>query len=522
MVNRTSTFISNSTNQYGGDNKMNKKSYLPLVWFVLGFGIFVFTRMSKLVPTIPVAILIAPIFILRFNRTQPVRRGNLLTLLGFILSINIGLWWLYESNALFNVVKIFLLAVLYFLPYMVDRWIHEKFKNNGISSGLTTLSFPIVSTAIHFLSSLEGFFEGTLQTGKFVYGPVILQQLLSLFGISGFIFVSSWFASTINYMWENNFDWGKSKKTAITFVAIALAIFVFGAIKTSSSSPEQDTVEIAAILVLPEEGDAMSMDEMWADRLVSPFEDSVSGIEESTKTAASNGARIVSFQEFAMMINEEDEGKLREEYKRIAKENDVYLSISYATYAKEGKGENKHIFIDNNGEIQLDYTKRYVSGMAEIDLGEAGYFLKGPEIIQSVDTPYGRIGVSICRDLEMPDYMRQAGRANVDIMLSSAWENPKGLIIHSSYMRTIEHGFSLVRPTQDGITVAVDYNGNILDQMDSADPGDGILYADIPTQGVNTLYTQIGDVLGWICVIGLLGLIPLSIVLRIKQKKEKA
>jgi apolipoprotein N-acyltransferase len=501
---------------------MKEKNYLPLVWFILGFGIFIFTRMSKLVPTIPVAILIAPIFILRFSRTQPVRRGNLLTLLGFFLSINIGLWWLYESNTLVNVVKILLLAVLYALPFMIDRPIYEKFKQNGISSGLTTLSFPIVATAIHFLSSLEGPFEGTIQTGKFVFGPVILQQLLSLFGICGFIFVSSWFASTINYMWENNFDWGKSKKTAITFVAIASAIFVFGAIKTFSSSPEQDTVKIAAILVLPEEEDAMSMEKMWADRIVSPFERTVSKIDNLTRTAVSNGAQIVSFQEFAMMIDAEDEERLKEESQRIAKENDVYLSMTYGTYAKEGKGENIHIFIDNNGEIQLDYTKRYVSGIAEIDLGEAKYFLKGPEIIQWVDTPYGRIAVSICRDLEMTNFMTQAGRANVDIMLSSAWEAEQGLVIHSSYMRTIEHGFSLVRPSQHGITVAVDYNGNILNQMDSADPGDGILYADIPTRGVNTLYTKVGDVLGWICVAGLLGLIALSIVLSIKKRRKLA
>ena len=57
--------------------------------------------------------------------------------------------------------------------------------------------------------------------------------------------------------------------------------------------------------------------------------------------------------------------------------------------------------------------------------------------------------------------------------------------------------------------------------MDSDETDVGIMYADLPTQGVNTLYTRIGDVLGWICVAGLLGLIPLSIVLRIKQKREK-
>ena len=89
-------------------------------------------------------------------------------------------------------------------------------------------------------------------------------------------------------------------------------------------------------------------------------------------------------------------------------------------------------------------------------------------------------------------------------------------------MRTIEYGFSLARPSQNGITVAADYNGKILNQMNFTDPGDGILYAELPTQGGNTFYTQIGDVLGWICVVGLVGMIPLSIVLRVKQKKEAA
>ncbi|MFN2233908.1 MAG: hypothetical protein ACK2U1_06730, partial [Anaerolineales bacterium] len=178
--------------------------------------------------------------------------------------------------------------------------------------------------------------------------------MLSLFGICGFIFLASWFASTINYVWENGFDWGKSRKTAFTFVAVTLAIFVFGAVKTSSSNPERDTVKVAAILLLHEEGELTSMDEMWAGRQVSPFEKTVSTIDHLTKTAASNDAKIVSFQEFAMMVDEGSEEKLKEEFQKIAKENDVYLSVTFGTYAREGKGENIHVLIDNKGEIQLD------------------------------------------------------------------------------------------------------------------------------------------------------------------------
>ena len=49
--------------------------------------------------------------------------------------------------------------------------------------------------------------------------------------------------------------------------------------------------------------------------------------------------------------------------------------------------------------------------------------------------------------------------------------------------------FSLFRPTQHGNNVAVDYNGNVLDQMGFTDPGDDIMHTEFPTQGVNTLYT---------------------------------
>ena len=62
-----------------------------------------------------------------------------------------------------------------------------------------------------------------------------------------------------------------------------------------------------------------------------------------TKKAAENGAKIVTFQEYAMVVNEEDESRLREQYKIIAKENNIFLSITYAYFAKEGKGENKHL-----------------------------------------------------------------------------------------------------------------------------------------------------------------------------------
>ena len=50
----------------------------------------------------------------------------------------------------------------------------------------------------------------------------------------------------------------------------------------------------------------------------------------------------------------------------------------------------------------------------------------------------------------------------------------------------------------------------------------GIMYADVPTKGVKTLYPHIGDVFGWLCVVGFLGLILLSIVLSVSKKRKMA
>jgi len=194
---------------------MISKKYQSAILFFLGFFIFLFTRRSEIVPSFHIAILIAPIFILRFIRTQPARKGILLTFLGFILSMNIALWGLFElSNTsmtiLLSLIRSSLLAILYLLPYMIDRLVYPKFKEKRI---LSTLTFPIITTAIFFLSSLEGPFDGAEMSGKFVYGSLIFKQIISVFGIWVFVFIFSWLVSIINYSWENKFEWKKIKKT---------------------------------------------------------------------------------------------------------------------------------------------------------------------------------------------------------------------------------------------------------------------------------------------------------------------
>ena len=72
---------------------MIKDNYMPFVWFFIGFALFIFTRT---VTFIPLAIVIAPLFILRFLRTQKAVKGILLALLGFTVSLTVSLWGLFS------------------------------------------------------------------------------------------------------------------------------------------------------------------------------------------------------------------------------------------------------------------------------------------------------------------------------------------------------------------------------------------------------------------------------------------
>jgi apolipoprotein N-acyltransferase len=479
------------------------KKNTQLILFILGFGIFMFSRRSELFPTIGCAIIIAPIFILRFIRKQE-RHAIALTFVGFLLSLNIALFGLFNLDGGFatlitNFIRSSLLGVLFFIPYMLDKLIYRRVKLPGT---IRTLVFPIMVTAILFLSSLEGPFDGDVAKDIYAQGPLFFQQSASLFGLWGFVFMFSWIASFVNYLWENHFRW-KTVKTAFTvFLCAFLLLSGFGLYKLQAfSTRNHDTVKIAAAVLIPRDGKAVQMMDIFKNRQTSPFESSMNRIEDMSKKAAGNSARIISFQEFAILVAEDDRENLLKQLQRIAKENNLYLNLAYAYFAKDGKGRNMNLLISPEGNVLIHYAKRYLLGFGEV--GETRVFQKGPEIIQTASTPYGVIGVSTCRDMSFPSFIRQAGKKNVDVMLGPSYDFPKS-VTPSYYLRAVENGFSFVRPTYNGISYTVDYNGNILAKMDSEQSKDGMMFADVPVMGVRTLYSSWGDLLGWASIIGAL------------------
>lgn len=508
---------------------MKKNELRKLLWFVFGFGLFFFTRTSTF---IPFAIVFGPIFILRLSLSQKPFKGALITLLGFVLVIQIAFWGpvsLDEPLSIVYFIRKLVLGAIFALPVIANRLIQRKF-----SGFFSTLVFPICAVTLYYLESVYGPFDGVAIFYAYMqYGNLPLMQLLSIAGVWTLVFIISWFSSIGCWWWENNFNLEKIKKGIIIYLCIAFSLLLYGGIKVSpfNFDYEGKTVRVAAA-VFPEYENRL--DKILNERLFTPMPESLQKIEDATKEATLSNSKIIVFQEHSLIIPEEQEQEAISEFKRLAIENDIYICISYISMPKllegehevfmgymilsdeEEEGRNMALLINNHGKIIAEYQKH------NLVFGIGTWILEGQGKIPVVETPYGRIGIAICKDMEYSDYMRQAGRQNADIVFAPSYEAAKSLsITYVQMLRSVENGFSFVRPCCSGLSIAVDYNGRVLSQMNYFTTSNAIMYADVPTKGVKTLYSIIGDLFALLCFLGFTGLIVAAIISHVRKRNNK-
>ena len=131
--------------------------------------------------------------------------------------------------------------------------------------------------------------------------------------------------------------------------------------------------------------------------------------------------------------------------------------------------------------------------------------LQGAYSLQTANTPYGKLSGIVCWDADLPMTVRQAGKQQADILLLANGDNPGHFREHAqmSIFRAIENGVSLVRQDGRGLSLATDPYGRVLAMVDLRTATEPVMSAQVPTEGVFTIYPIIGDLFGWLSVIGL-------------------
>ena len=504
---------------------MNKKSTINILWFLIGFGLFYFTRTTTFVP---IAIALAPVFIIRFILISKPVKGILLTTLGFILvmQFNFVVPAKFDNEILFvfSFLRSFLLGIVLALPYIITRIL--LIRQKGF---ISTLIFPTAVVTIYFLDSVFGPFKGIIVFYAYSqFGNYPLMQMSSIGGIWILVFIISWFASVLNWLWHNDFKLKENIAGIAIFLSVLIGAYLYGGIKTSPFfyNYKNQTVRIAAAVFHPDKGTPnYGIDKILNERRFTPVQKRLNNIEEAVHQAAHVDAKIIAFQEFSLIIKEIETQMVLNELKRIAAENDIYICIGLVTMPEllpgkheyfmgymelddeKEEGKNIAVFINNQGEIETIYQKH------NLVFGEGTWVLEGPGKIPVVQTRYGKIGIAICRDMEFPDYMRQASKQKADIVIAPSYEAYQSLsITYSQMQRSIENGFSFIRPCGNGLTIAVDYNGKTLSEMNYFTSSSSVMLADVPTRRIMTVYSVIADSFAILCVSALLLFILYNII----------
>ena len=447
---------------------------------------------------LPFAAWIVPVLALRFYRHSQ-RPGLDFLLLWLATAIPLIVSWngatffprLGEIGFFLAVAPISLLAIV------IDRYFHVRFP----TSAWLLLIFPIAATALDFFSA-NGSPFGTFGSSAYSQRDFpIAMQIASVFGIWGITFTMSLFASAINHFWEGNaspLSW-----TSAGLLALILSLSLG---RTLLPTAPKQTAVIAGFS-LPA-GTLSTSQEQFKSGDEAGFRQKMEALHvaelNQIRTLAQDGANIVVLQEGGVIGTTDQIDTMLQNVSALAKEENIYVVMPTFDFEQTPPVNSVRI-IDPNGDVVLHHIK-YGGNMFEGTL-------KGDGVLQTVDTPYGKLSAVICWDADFATIMGQAGKQNVDLMFipSQDWLGVRDIHAGMATFRAVENGMTIFRQTGQGVSLVSDPYGKVLNRIDAfEEPTNefvGIQKVTVPITSVNTLYPKLGDMLGNVTLLGLLGLI---------------
>lgn len=447
---------------------------------------------------------LAPIFMLRFLRTTPAPLGLAIGAVIYVVVYIIGWRGVLPFSGTTYLLVMVGVGLAHLLPFVLDRLLSPR-----LPGFAATLLFPLAFTLVEYLISRLGYGSWT-HVAYTQYGNLPLLQMLSVTGLSGIPFLMGWMASTVAWAWER-YGAGTDVRSGLAATAgVVATVMLLGAVRLALFPPKAESLRVASVIV----------DNLAAYRLVwHPLQRGRSLTPEAadearvttaalherllsvTRREAWAGAQIVLWSEGNALVLKDEEARLIQQGQRLAQEERIHLFMSLSTVTP-GKllVENKTVGIGPDGRVLGSYLKSHPTPVEGS--------VPGTGIMPVVDSELGRLAWAICYDYDFPDLIRQAGRAGADLLLNPSWDSPGMAPLHTrmATFRAIENGASMVRPTADGLSLTVDYQGNVLSAMDHATmPGtERTMISFVPKSGVATVYGRVGDLLVWLCGVGLM------------------
>jgi apolipoprotein N-acyltransferase len=512
--------------------KLNNLDYL---WLVLGIVLSFFANGRAV---ISLAVWLAPVFLLRFTRTKHSKSRLALVLMLLIPCAMFNwngvvpgsLWLLFQITALVSLVLS--------LCYVCDWFITPKMVSHGsLGVLLSTLILPFSYTSFEFLLALVNPYGTFTVLAYTQWNNLELLQIVSITGIWGISFIIYWFAAIVNRIWELDFTLPDFKRPTAhleikIFSIILLTILLFGGARVGTLAMTQSMydpqVRIGTITRTELNGEVWDAYNAELTNHPTDFENrnwtTTSMLSEAladqyleqSELCIELGSKFIFLQEAGLPLMNFDEASL---VSKFANFSDVHFGVAmmvmptdkpdYYT-ATTVQPYNKLVVVGPDGTIVGEHIKHNaIPGVEIIETDNSP--------LEIIDTPYGKVAFLICFDMDHHELPLEASEADIIFAVSNDWPAMDPLHTQMASVTGIANGYSVIRPTGRGLSVASDYRGVIASQVDvypfdmdgnmvpdEEFQNEGtIMIANVPVHGVTTVYSILGDYFGWLCVLGL-------------------
>jgi apolipoprotein N-acyltransferase len=362
------------------------------------------------------------------------------------------------------------------------------------ASAWTVVALPVVVVAV---DTLMAYLTPDGNWGSLAYTQadvLPVAQLASVFGVEGVLFLLMLGNSTIALA----LVYGRRLPGAVPMYGAVLATITlalgFGWWRLERSEAE-------GAQATPVSFGVASVDDFVADSRSPASRDVWAQYEAQVQELAGSGARIVLLPEKIAVLQKSDAEARQARLAQLARANEVWLVAGLGVVADDGK-RNEAWWFAPDGTLVTRYVKHFMAPPER-------EFLAGHEYpVNAIDGV--RYGVAICKDMHFSRLGREFGRRQAQVMLVPAWDFDRDadMAANMTKLRGVESGYTVVRSSRDGLLSITDPYGRVLAVERSDELPGTTLFATVPIgPRPSTIYTRIGDALGWACVLAAIGLL---------------
>lgn len=245
------------------------------------------------------------------------------------------------------------------------------------------------------------------------------------------------------------------------------------------------------------------------------LEENLKNIDHQVKKAKQLGAQLALLPEHAAMgasanhgflhfVESLGAGPVQDSIAFIAKKYAIWLVLgAFPIRMEDGKVYSCSLLYNSEGQLLEYYGKMHLFDVnidQQFVSNESSDFSPGNRVV-IVDTPIGRVGLTICYDLRFPELFRALAQQGVDVFLV-----PAAFMAHTGQAhwevllraRAIENTAYVVAANQYGVlpnghqayghSMIIDPWGVVLDQQAS---GDGVVFAHVDLSYLQTIRRQL-------------------------------